>query len=62
MQVTCWDRRARMTRHGEVMEWYQKRQVDHYSDCEQMQVIAAAACGLLHRPDSDDLFAAPSEN
>jgi phage terminase large subunit GpA-like protein len=56
MQVTTWDRRSRIGRNGvETLEWYQKRKEDHYADCEQMQVVAAAATGMLHMPDEGEL-------
>lgn len=57
LQATVWDRRARQNRHGvEVMEWYQKRTEDHLSDCEQMQVVCAAASGMLHMPEDLELW------
>lgn len=58
MQVTSWDRRARSSRDGsQFMEWYQKNaRQDHYADCEQMQVIAAAVTGLLSEPGEMPLF------
>ena len=56
MQVTTWDRRSRIGRNGvEYLEWYQKRKEDHYADCEQMQIVAAAATGLLHMPEEGEL-------
>jgi hypothetical protein len=57
LQVTVWDRRARINRQGhESLEWFQKRKEDHLADCEQMQVIAAAATGLMHMPDDLELW------
>lgn len=59
LQVTTWDRRARVNRSGtEMLEWYQKRKEDHYADCEQMQIVAAAATGLLHMPEDMELWKA----
>lgn len=57
LQVTTWDRRSRIGRNGvETLEWYQKRSVDHYSDCEQQIIVAMAATGLLHVPDEGELL------
>lgn len=57
LQVTTWDRRARVGRNGhESLEWYQKRKEDHLADCEQMQIVAAAATGLLHMPEELELW------
>ena len=58
LQATSWDRRARTNRDGsQFMEWYQKNaRKDHYSDCEQMQVIASAVTGLLSEPGDMPLF------
>jgi len=57
LQVPVWDRRSRIMRHGgEMLEWFQKRKEDHLSDCEQMQVVAAAATGLLHMPEELELW------
>ena len=56
LQVTTWDRRSRVGRNGvETLEWYQKRKVDHYSDCEQMIIVGMAATGLLHAPVENEL-------
>ena len=58
MQVTCWDRRTRTDGRGiERVEWFQKRKDDHYSDCEQMQVVCAAGTDLLSMPADLPLFA-----
>lgn len=57
LQVTVWDRRSRIMRHGgEMLEWFQKRKEDHLADCEQMQVVAAAATGLMHMPEELELW------
>ncbi|CAB4158868.1 Bacteriophage lambda, GpA [uncultured Caudovirales phage] len=58
LQATSWDRRQRTNRDGsQTMEWYQKNaRKDHYSDCEQMQVVAAAITGLLSEPGEMPLF------
>jgi hypothetical protein len=61
LQVTSWDRRSRIGRNGyEMLEWFQKRKKDedHLADCEQMQVVAAAATGLLHLPEDLELWKA----
>lgn len=50
LQVTAWDRRSRMNSREEIMEWYQKRTDDHGTDCERMQIAAAAFTGLLQSP------------
>ena len=58
LQVTVWDRRARVGRNGhESLEWYQRRTEDHLADCEQMQIVGAAAVGLLHMPEELELWA-----
>lgn len=50
-QVTAWDRRYRSGQRGEeIQEWYQKRVDDHGTDCERMQIAAAAISGLLQNP------------
>jgi hypothetical protein len=36
-----------------VLEWFQKRKEDHLSDCEQMQIVAAA-----HMPEDLELWKA----
>jgi len=52
LQVTTWDRRARVDGRGvERLEWYQRRKQDHFADCEQQQIVCAAATGLLHMPE-----------
>lgn len=62
LQVTTWDRRARVGRNGhESLEWYQKRTEDHLADCEQMQIVAAAATGLLHAPEELELWKRQAE-
>lgn len=59
LQVTAWDRRYRSgTRGEEIMEWYQKREHDHATDLERMQIAAAAFLGLLQSPQE---AAAPQE-
>ncbi|MFZ4694778.1 MAG: hypothetical protein ACOYMV_06600, partial [Verrucomicrobiia bacterium] len=46
-QVTAYERRERTDARGIVRtEWHAKRE-DHYADCEQMQIICAAATELL---------------
>lgn len=56
-QVTAYERRERTDARGIVRtEWHAKRE-DHYADCEQMQIICAAATELLDAP-SDPLFEA----
>lgn len=62
LQVTVWDRRNRVGRNGsEFLEWFQKRTEDHLSDCEQMQIVAAAATGLLHAPEDMELWKAAQQ-
>lgn len=57
LQATVWDRRSRIHRSGtEILEWFQKRKEDHLADCEQMQVVAAAATGLMHMPEELELW------
>ncbi len=47
-QTNIWDRRSRVGRNGaETVEWYLKRKVDYYSDCEQMIIVGVAASRLL---------------
>jgi hypothetical protein len=41
-----------------VLEWFQKRKEDHLIDCEQMQIVAAAATGMLHMPEDLELLTA----
>ena len=54
-QVTAYERRERTDARGIVRtEWHAKRE-DHYADCEQMQIICAAATELLDAP-RDPLF------
>ena len=63
LQVTTWDRRARLGRNGhESLEWYQRRKEDHLADCEQMQIVAAAATGLLHMPEDLELWKKTGES
>jgi phage terminase large subunit GpA-like protein len=51
LEVTAIGRRERPTRGGGVAyEYYNKRKDDHFSDCEQMQIICASAAGLLSAP------------
>lgn len=50
-QVTAKGRRKVKTRTGAMkMEFYNKRDDDHYADCEQMQIICASARNLLSAP------------
>jgi hypothetical protein len=50
-QVTAMGRRSVTDRKGRVNhEFYNKREDDHYCDCEQMQIVCAAAIGLLSTP------------
>jgi hypothetical protein len=59
LQVPVWDKRSRIMRQGgEMLEWFQKRKEDHLSDCEQMQIVAAAATGMLHMPEDLELWKA----
>ena len=50
-QVTAMGRRSVADRKGRMNhEFYNKRTDDHYCDCEQMQIVCAAAIGLLSTP------------
>jgi hypothetical protein len=49
LEVTATSTRDREGRDGSVVtEIYNKRVDDHWSDCEQMQVVAADASGMLN--------------
>ena len=48
LEVTAKGKRDRENRAGEVVsEFYNKREADHFSDCEQMQIVCADASGML---------------
>lgn len=50
-QVTAKGQRTRTDRRGAtVHEFYNKRDDDHYCDCEQMQIVCASSAGLLSAP------------
>lgn len=50
-QVTAMGMRTITDRRGGVRnEFYNKRDDDHYSDCEQMQIVCAAGTNLLSTP------------
>lgn len=54
LQVTAWQRRERVGPRGDaISEWVAVRE-PHMSDCEQMQVVAAAIHGLLGTPQPDE--------
>ena len=49
LEVTATSTRDREGRDGSVVtEIYNKRVDDHWSDCEQMQIVAADASGMLN--------------
>ena len=51
LEVTAMGRREVPKRGGGTgYEFFNKRKDDHYSDCEQMQIICAAATNLLSAP------------
>lgn len=54
LQVTAIGQRSVTNRNGtrKKLEFYNKRDEDHYADCEQMQVIAAASTNLLTPPNA----------
>lgn len=48
LEVTAVGKRDRELRDGKVVsEYYNKRKDDHWSDCEQMQIVCADASGML---------------
>lgn len=54
LQVTAWQRRERVGPRGDaISEWVAVRE-PHMSDCEQMQVVAAAIHGLLGTPEPEE--------
>lgn len=51
LQVTAMGQRRRTSRNGKSqLEFFNKRDDDHYCDCEQMQIICAASTNLLTPP------------
>jgi hypothetical protein len=52
LEVTAMGQRSVTNRAGtrKKVEWYHKRDDDHFCDCEQMQIVCAASTNLLSPP------------